>query len=75
MVIVADATTWDFWYINDQGVTALELYSTNGGATWESNGTQSLGAFDVLGGVPEPASMLLFGAGLLGLAVWRRRPA
>ncbi len=38
-------------------------------------GTQGIGGEDpeVPGEIPEPASMLLFGAGLLGLGLSRRR--
>jgi hypothetical protein len=69
--------SWNAWNWNAQGVNGLDLYSTNGGASWNSNGTGNpLGAFDVLGGggqVPEPGSLFLMGSGLLGLAGTIRR--
>lgn len=35
--------------------------------------TQNFGSVNVPGGVPEPASMILIGSGLVGIAVFRRK--
>jgi hypothetical protein len=58
----------------------LELFSNDGGATWYSQDSETLGAFDVLlldatTAVPEPCSWLLLtlGAGMLGAGRLRRR--
>lgn len=74
MVAPGDAD-WIAWNFNTTGATGLGLYSNDGGASWISNGSVTLGAFDILSGgagVPEPATMLLLASGLL-LGVLARR--
>lgn len=62
------------WNGNSQGVTGLELYSSDGGTTWSSYGTGSaLGAFDVTSNTasPEPATWPILLA-LAGAGLWLR---
>lgn len=62
------ATTWEEWNFSNSAM-GLDEYSEDGGLTWQNNGIQPQGAFDVLAGccgTPEPTSMLLFGTGLAG---------
>jgi hypothetical protein len=65
--------SWDYIASNNQGITGLSLYSYDGGSGWLSNGTQSTGAFDVLGSpAPEPDSFLVLGTGVVGILAVRR---
>jgi hypothetical protein len=68
--------SWNAWNLNTVGLSTLDLYSNDGGATWISNGSPATGAFDILGSavvMPEPGSLLLLGAGLAGILAFRRR--
>ena len=41
------STTYERWSLNSTGVTGTELYSNDGGLTWNSLGQQTLGAFAI----------------------------
>ncbi len=82
MVIGPSSTTsatWEAWNFSNSA-TGTDEYSTDGGKTWNSNGSQPQGAFQILSGgggtgtTPEPTSLLLFGSGVLGvIGVFRRK--
>ena len=60
------ATTWGAWNFSNSA-TGIDEYSTDGGQTWNNNGEQPQGAFQILSGccgTPEPTSLLLFGTAL-----------
>jgi PEP-CTERM motif len=65
--------TWDAWNWNTIGATGLVVYDTGSG--WASNNNATLYAFDVVSAsvVPEPGTLALVGASVLGLAGLRRR--
>ncbi len=70
----APAGTSAFWHFNKTGAIDTHLVETNAPASFVSKSTQ--GAFRVTGtegAVPEPASLLLFGLGLFGVAITRLR--
>jgi len=67
-------TSLNAWNDNNQGATGLVLYSNNGGSTWVSNGTVTIGAFDVLSGAtPEPTSFSLMLLETLAIAIAARK--
>ncbi|HLW76317.1 MAG TPA: choice-of-anchor R domain-containing protein [Bryobacteraceae bacterium] len=65
------------WYVADQPVSGgAETLSSDGGSTWNApNFTSTQSAFELDGGVPEPAAWTFTIGGLLALAAWRRRRA
>ena len=61
------------WNGNSEGATGLSLYSTDGGNTWNSNGTQTLGAFDIVSqpvGIESNANLFTASASGSGFRDW-----
>ncbi len=65
--------TDDAWNLNSTGATGMTLDSSDGGQTWHSSFTNTLGALAVYGtatSVPEPGSLFLLASG--AVFVWRK---
>ena len=71
------ATTWEAWNQNDVGAVGTDLYSTDGGRDWISNGVQPQGAIAIFGTrlsqTPEPSSLLLLASGSFAALKLRRK--
>jgi hypothetical protein len=74
LVLSADNPTWNAWNQNTTGATGEDLFSQDGGQTWNDNGIQTLGTFRIEGtAVPEPGTLVMLGSGIVAAAAGLRR--
>lgn len=67
------SSTRDTWNDNDIGATGRFALTTDGGASWGQNPSDTMFAFRVnLSPVPEPSSLALVVVGLGAVALWRK---
>lgn len=73
------AYTWADWNYGSRSTLGRHVTSTDGGQTWNSYASVPLGALDIdatavpITTVPEPTTLGLLGAALLGFGLFRRR--
>ncbi len=69
--------SFNVWDTNNQGVMGDIAFSNDGGKHWTDEGSQVLGAFDILANgdatVPEPSPTVLLGVALIGIAAVNAR--
>ena len=84
LTVQAPSTSAYAWNFNNTGANAAHAISTDDGNNWDVFASTFFtpGAFQIDGNpttdtppVPEPASLMLLGSGLIGAAVSRRRKA
>ena len=65
-----DSFDWDYFnsYFNDLDGDGFNFSGWGGSGWWRTSGGGNLGGGGNNSSVPEPATILLFGAGLIGLA-------